>query len=168
MLPRRFATEEAGSIESAVMKLVMKNRVPSLLSEILNLSWKKNVIQELGNISWDIYYCMERTETNSGARELAKESSANRMHNLMTVILLLRLKVTSFQNGKVFFFCGESSVSDSSDGVSESVVGSGVFSISQFLLNAKMKQSIIPPNAEYAQKTALYALMMSHPKPLTR
>jgi len=49
MLPRRLATDDAGSMESAVMKLVMKNRVPSLLSEILNLSWKKNVIQELGN-----------------------------------------------------------------------------------------------------------------------
>lgn len=49
MLPSRLATDEAGSMESAVMKLVMKNRVPSLLSAILNLSWKKNVIQELGN-----------------------------------------------------------------------------------------------------------------------
>ena len=167
MLPRRLATEEAGSMESAVMKLVMKNRVPSLLSEILNLSWKKNVIQELQNISWEVSCGIEK-ETNSGARELANESSANRMHNLMTVILLLRLKVTNFQNGKVFFFCGGSSVSDSSDGVSESVVGSGVFSTSQFLLRAKMKQSIIPPSAEYAQKTALYALMVSQPNPLTR
>jgi hypothetical protein len=85
----------------------------------------------------------------------------------MTVILLLRLKVTSFQNRKVFFFCGESSVSDSTDGVSESVVGSGVFSTSQFLLRPKMKQSIIPPSAEYAQTTALYALMVSHPNPQT-
>jgi hypothetical protein len=168
MLPRRLATEEAGSMESAVMKLVMKNRVPSLLSEILNLSWKKNVIQELQNISWEVSCGMEK-ETNSGARELANESSANRMHNLMTVILLLRLKVTDFQNGKVFFFGDESSVSDSSDGVSKSVVNSGgVFSISQFLLRPKMKQSIIPPSAEYAQKTALYALMVSHPNPLMR
>jgi hypothetical protein len=138
-----------------------------LLSEILNLSWKKNVIQELQNISWEVSCGMEK-ETNSGARELANESSANRMHNLMTVILLLRLKVTDFQNGKVFFFGDESSVSDSSDGVSKSVVNSGVFSISQFLLRPKMKQSIIPPSAEYAQKTDLYALMVSQPNPLTR
>jgi hypothetical protein len=111
---------------------------------------------------------MEKTETNSGARELAKESSANKTHNLMTVILLLRLKVTSFQDGRVFFFGGVSSVSDSTDGVSESVMGSGVFLTSQFLLSPKMKQSIIPPSAEYAQKTALYALMVSHPSALTR
>jgi hypothetical protein len=167
MLPRRLATDDAGSMESAVMKLVMKNRVPSLLSEILNLSWKKNMTQELGNISCEVSCGMEK-ETNSGARELANESSANKMHNLMTVFLLLRLKATSFQNGRAFFFCGESSVSDSSDGVSESVVGSGVFSTSQFLLRAKMKQSMTPPSAEYAQKTALYALMMSQPNPLTR
>ncbi len=70
---------------------------------------------------------MEKTETNSGAREPANESSANRMHNLMTVILLLRLKVTSFKNGKVFFFGGGSSVSDSTNGVFESVMGSEVF-----------------------------------------
>jgi hypothetical protein len=49
MLPSLLATDEAGSMERAVMKLVMKNKVPSLLSTILNLSWKKNVIQELGN-----------------------------------------------------------------------------------------------------------------------
>ncbi len=46
--------DEAGRIESAVMKLAMKNKVPSFLSAILNLSWKKNVIQELGTISWII------------------------------------------------------------------------------------------------------------------
>lgn len=45
--PRRLATEEAGSIDSAAMKLVAKKTVPNLLSDRLNLSWKKNVIQEL-------------------------------------------------------------------------------------------------------------------------
>jgi len=47
MLPSRLATDEAGSIDSAVMKLVIKNKVPNLFSEILNLSWKKKVIQDL-------------------------------------------------------------------------------------------------------------------------
>lgn len=36
--PRRLATEEAGSIERAAMKLVAKKIVPSLLSDRLNLS----------------------------------------------------------------------------------------------------------------------------------
>jgi hypothetical protein len=45
--PNRLAIEDAGSIERAAMKLVMKNIVPSLFSDKLNLLWKKKVIQEL-------------------------------------------------------------------------------------------------------------------------
>jgi hypothetical protein len=45
--PNRLATEDAGSIDTAAMKLVTKNIVPSLFSDKLNLLWKKKVIQEL-------------------------------------------------------------------------------------------------------------------------
>jgi hypothetical protein len=50
-LPRRLAIDEAGSMERAVTKEVMKNRVPSLLSARLNFSWKKYVIHELHLVS---------------------------------------------------------------------------------------------------------------------
>jgi hypothetical protein len=48
IFPSLLATDEAGSIDRAEIKVVIKNIVPNLLSGRLNLSWKKKVIQELG------------------------------------------------------------------------------------------------------------------------
>jgi hypothetical protein len=85
------------------------------------------------------------------------------MQSLMTIILLLWVKVTFFQKAKAFF-CDKLS----SDGISDSLVREGSLEISQSLLRAKTKQSMINPIAEYPQNIALYALTVFHPKRVSR
>jgi hypothetical protein len=46
-LPNLLAIDDAGSMDRAAMKLVMKKMVPNLLSGKVNLLLKKKVIQEL-------------------------------------------------------------------------------------------------------------------------
>jgi hypothetical protein len=51
MFPKRFAIEEATSIDAAAMMLVVKNRDPSMPSRRLNFFLKNQITQELARIS---------------------------------------------------------------------------------------------------------------------
>ena len=51
MLPNLFAIDDATSIDTAAMMLVVKKREPNSPGSRLNLSWKINVTQDLYIVS---------------------------------------------------------------------------------------------------------------------
>jgi hypothetical protein len=164
MFPKRFAIEEATSIDAAAMILVVKNIDPSIPSRRLNFDLKNQTTQELAIISklcevaWEITY--------RGARPDAKASRANKMQRLKTITRLsLLISGNIDSNFDLFFFGSSSSASSASSGaVSGSATGDAFFSASHALLSAIARQSLISPMAAYPQNTARYAAMSFQPK----
>ena len=137
--PNLLANAAAKSIEKAATNVVMKNKVPILLSGRPNLSWKKKVIHDLRR-SAERYQVSEGWMTYNGARLLPNDSKAKRAQILATTNLLLRLKFGIFESMKFPLY----NFSPSVDEVSRSSAGS--FTISHSLLRDRTMQIITTPS----------------------